>query len=172
LTEAVAVRKSLVLALLFACHPLAARAEHATITLSVFRSNPETGLSEEVASAGSDQEPPAGGNQQRQVLKVKAHEPLALQFIFTNAYPHGVTKDVTIRFFVVREDKAGQKYLPDLKGDVVVQGQFQLNFKPKARVGARVAFKVPRRGNYLLRVDSLNTQSDHEHFSALDLHAE
>jgi hypothetical protein len=167
------MRGFLVLAILAsACHPLIARAEHATITLSVLRSNPATGVSEEAASAGADQEPPAGGNQQREVVNVKANEPLALQFIFTNAYPHGVTKDVTIRFFVVRENKAGQKNLPDLTSGAVVQGQFQLNFKPKGRVGARVAFKVPEPGIYLLRVDSLNTQSDHEHFAALDLRAE
>jgi hypothetical protein len=167
------MRRLLVLAVVaWTCGPLVARAEHATITLSVFRSRPDTGVSEEAVSAGADQEPPAGGRQQRPVLNVKVNEPLALQFIFINDYPHGVRKDVTIRIFVVREDKAGQKNLPSLKSGVVVQGQFQLNFKPKGKVGGRVAFKIPEPGAYLLRVDSLNTQSDHEHFAALELRAE
>jgi hypothetical protein len=39
-------------------------------------------------------------------------------------------------------------------------------------VGARVAFRVPEPGVYLLRVDSFHTNSDHEHFAAIDLQAE
>ena len=56
--------------------------------------------------------------------------------------------------------------------NVVAMGQFHSNFKPKCRVGARVAFTVREPGVYLLRVDSFNTNSDHEHFSAIDLQVE
>jgi hypothetical protein len=62
--------------------------------------------------------------------------------------------------------------VPDLKEGVLTQGSFTLNFKPKARVGARVTFKLSKPGVYLLRVQSENTQSDHEHFSAIDVQAE
>jgi len=55
---------------------------------------------------------------------------------------------------------------------MVTKGQFKLNFKPKTRVGARVAFTIPEPGIYMLRVDTLNTSSDHEHFSAIDLQVE
>jgi hypothetical protein len=158
--------------LLLACLPLTAWAEHATIALSVYRVEPDTGQPKEAAKVGADLEPPAGGVEKRPIVKVKANEPLTLQFIYVNTYPHSVTKNVTIRFYVVRQDKAGQKKVPNLKNGTVVQGQFELNFKPKGRVGARMAFKVPEPGAYLLRVDSLNTQSDHEHFAALDLQVE
>ena len=55
---------------------------------------------------------------------------------------------------------------------MVTQGKFVVNFRPKSRVGARVAFTVRDPGVYLLRVDTLNTGSDHEHFSAIDLRVE
>ena len=152
--------------------PLAARAEHATIDLRVFLLDPGTGQTKDEARASADAEPPLGGYTPRPLFDVKAGEPLVLQFILTNAYPHGELKDVTVRYFLVRADKLGQKTLPDLKQGTVTQGHFKLNLKPKARVGARVAFTVREKGVYLLRVDTLNTKSDHEHFAAIDLQVE
>ena len=116
-----------------------------------------------------DREPPAGGRNERPLAKVKAGEPLALQFFLTNTYPHGVKKDVTVRYYVVREGKRGQKGVPGLKQGTVTEGQFKMNFKPGCRVGSRVAFRVKEPGFYLLRVETLNTDSDHEHFSAIDV---
>ena len=148
---------------------LTARAEHASISLRVFQVDADTGKSRDEASAAADQEPPAGGVHTRPRFKVKAGEPLVLQFIYTNTYPHGATKDVRIRYFVARAEKAGQKLTPPLGDNVVTQGAFHMNFKPKCRVGARVAFTPRTPGVYLLRVDSFNTNSDHEHFAAIDL---
>jgi hypothetical protein len=151
---------------------LTAHAEHAHIKLRVFRMDPESGQSRDEIAATADQEPPAGGVLERPLLKVKAGDPLVLQFIYDNAYPHGLTKNVRIRYFVTRVEKVKQKVMPALDENVVTQGQFKLNFKPKARIGARVAFTLREPGVYLLRVDSFNTNSDHEHFSAIDLQVE
>jgi len=152
--------------------PCIASAEHATINLRVFRVDPATGQSTEEVAAIADQEPPAGGVQPRPLIKVKAREPLVFQFILVNTYPHGINKDVTVRYFVAREQAVRQKELPVLGDAAVTQGKFVVNFRPKSRVGARVAFTVPEPGIYLLRVDTLNTGSDHEHFSAIDLRVE
>ncbi len=149
--------------------PLIAAAEHAKIDLRVLRVDEESGKVMDKAQSTSDEEPPIGGVIPRPVFKVKAKEPLVLQFILTNTYPHGNLKDVTIRYFVVGEEKLGQKQLPDLTKGTVVQGRFKMNFKPKCRVGARVAFTIKKPGVYLLRVQTANTHSDHEHFSAIDL---
>jgi hypothetical protein len=157
---------------LLAALPPAVRAEHANITLKVFRMDPATGQSLDETAATADQEPPAGGVQPRPLFKVKAGEPLAFQFILVNTYPHGINKDVVVRYFVVREQAPRQKDLPELGDGVVTQGKFVVNFRPKSRVGARVAFTVRQPGIYLLRVDTLNTGSDHEHFSAIDLRVE
>ena len=107
--------------------------------------------------------------EERPQLKAKAGETLVLQFILTNTYPHGEKKDVRIRYFVVREAKAKQKAVPDLREGVVIQGRFTLNYKPKCRIGARQTFTIKEPGNYLLRVQTENTDSDHEHFSAIDI---
>jgi hypothetical protein len=146
-----------------------ARAEHASIDLRIFHADPQTGLIKEEASASADEEPPPGGVKPRPLFKVKAQEALVLQFYFTNTYPHGDIKGVTVHYFVVREDKPRQKTLPDLGKGLVTEGRFLMNFKPKCRVGARVVFTITEPGTYLLRVQSENTQSDHEHFAAIDL---
>jgi hypothetical protein len=166
--------KRVLVAALFAlvAAPVPAFAEHANINLRVFRLDPVTGQSMEEAAATADQEPPAGGVQPRPLFKVKANEPLVMQFILVNTYPHGTNKDVAVRYFVVPEKSPRQKELPDPADGAVTQGKFILNFQPKCRVGARVAFTVREPGVYLLRVDTLNTGSDHEHFSAIDLRVE
>lgn len=151
--------------------PVAGQAEHADIVLKMFRLDPSTGMTVDEVTASSDQEPPPGGVKQRPMIKAKAKDPLALQFILINTYPHGVNKDVTVRYFVVPVPKLGHKTLPALD-QCVVRGQFQMHFKPKCRVGARIAVTIPNPGIYLLRVDTLNTASDHEHFAALDVQVE
>jgi hypothetical protein len=149
-----------------------ARAEHADILLRLQRIDPATVATKDEVSSQADQEPPAGGHVNRPLIKVKAKELLVLQFFFTNTYPHGITKSARVRYFLARVDKVKQKHLPDLTQGCVVDGDFQLNFKPKGKVGARVAFTAPPPGIYLLRVESLNTNSDHEHFSAIDVQVE
>jgi hypothetical protein len=152
--------------------PLAAQAEHANINLRVFRIDVDSGKARDEVTAVSDEEPPAGGIIPRPLFKAKVNEPLVLQFILTNVYPHGELKNVTVRYFVVRQEKLGMKKLPDLDQPMVTQGSFNVNLKPKGRVGARVAFAVREPGAYLLRVQTKNTKSDHEHFSAIDLSVE
>jgi hypothetical protein len=152
--------------------PLAVRAEHAQIDLRLVRVDPASGLSAEETEAHADQEPPPGGVNPRPLAKVKAGEPLVLQFVLTNTYPHGENKDVGVHYYVVREEKPRQKQLPDLSKGTVTEGRFKMNFKPKCRVGARVAFTIKEPGLYLLRVDTSNTNSDHEHFSAIDVQVE
>jgi len=163
---------SLVACLALVAWPLSARAEHAEIDLKLLRIAPGTGAEEELAEAHADQEPPQGGRIPRPLGKVKVGESLALQFFFTNTYPHGVKKDVIVRYYVVREEKRGQKGVPDLKEGVLARGEFKMNFKPGCRVGSRVLFRIRKPGIYLLRIETLNTDSDHEHFSAIDVQAD
>ncbi len=141
-----------------------ARGEHAVIDLRL------TGPDDQ-AQALVDQEPPAGGVNPHPKLTVNAGDPLSLQFILTNVYPHGFIKDVKVRYFVVGVEKFGEKTVPDLEGNpgLVALGEVTLNFKPKCRVGSRFGFRIDKPGLYLVRVETLNTKSDHEHFVAVDL---
>lgn len=165
-TQLPAIIVSAILSLsVFTLAPRSARAEHANIDLRVI------GPDGEVA-ATSDQDPPPGGVNPHPKLMVKAGDPLALQFILTNVYPHGLIQDVSVHYVIVRSGKLGLKRLPDLdgrQGDIVTQGQATMNFKPKCRVGARMRFRIDRPGVYLVWLETLNTKSDHEHFSAIDL---
>jgi hypothetical protein len=162
----------LFLAIALVALPLIAYAEHANIKLRMVRMDAQSGKTLDEASAATDEEPPGGGINPRPIFKAKVNELLVMQFILTNIYPHGELKEVTVRYFVVREDKAGQKKVPDIEKGTVTQGRFLVNLKAKARVGARVAFTISEPGVYLLRVQTSNTKSDHEHFSAMDLQVE
>ncbi|HET6324523.1 MAG TPA: hypothetical protein VFG04_07470 [Planctomycetaceae bacterium] len=156
------------------------RAEHARIDLRVIGSGGKE------ASATSDTDPPAGGRNTPPVLKVKANQPLVLQFFFTNTDPHHDIDQVQIRYYIVRVEKLGRKPAatfpesagrakdsqPFVEPGVVSRGQFNLDFKPETKVGTRLKFQIPAPGIYSVRVGSVGTQSDHEHFSAIDLVAE
>lgn len=148
--------------LLLATFAAPGRAEHAKIQLEV------AGRGEQV-TAYVDQTPPEWGKNPRPVLKVKANEPVRVQFMFTNVYPHKTLEDVVVHFFVVKQDRPGQKEIPDLKGDVVIESAFDMDFRPGGKAGQRMTLKIAEPGAYLIRVESRNTHSDHEHFAAVDL---
>jgi hypothetical protein len=139
-----------------------AGAEHAKIELNVVGRRGQV-------TAYVDQTPPEWGKNSRPVLKVRPNEPVKIQCMFTNVYPHKTLENVVVHFFVVREEKAGQKEIPDLKGDVVLESAFDMDFKPGGKAGQRTTLKIAEPGAYLIRVETRNTQSDHEHFAAVDL---
>ncbi len=142
--------------------PSAARAEHFDIKLVA------TGPNGASQQAFADQTPPIGGLNPRPVLQVRTGDTIAIQFVMTNVYAHGYARDAGVRFYVVREGELGQKTVPSLENPTV-EGSFHFNLKPKARIGAKQRVAMPQPGAYLLRVESLNTQRDHEHFAAIDL---
>lgn len=154
-------------AVLLACAlaPAAARAEHAKITLDVSAPNGRQ------VTAYMDQTPPPSGKNPRPVLKAKPGEPIKSQCIFTNVYPHKTLENVVIHFYVARIDKVGQKELPklDAPDTLVLETVFDMDFRPGGKAGSRSTFRVDKPGVYLIRVESLQTQSDHEHFAAVDL---
>ena len=116
-----------------------------------------------------DQTPPDSGKNPRPVLKAKLNDPIKVQWIFQNTYPNKTIENVLIHFYVAREEKVGQKDVAPPGDDVVLETACDLDFKPGAKVGARSTFKIDRPGVYLVRVESRQTKSDHEHFAAIDL---
>jgi hypothetical protein len=140
----------------------AVRAEHARINLDV-----ATGGNN--VSAHVDQTPPEWGKNPRPIIKAKVNEPIRIQYLLTNVYPHKTLENVVVHFFIARQKKVGQKELPDLKGDVVMETGFDMDFKPGSKAGQRSTVKIDAPGVYLIRIETKNTQSDHEHFAAIDL---
>ena len=139
-----------------------ARAEHAKITLDVITKSGQQ-------TAFVDQTPPAWGKNPRPALKAKAGDPIKVNWMLTNVYPHKTLENVVVHFFVVGVKKVGQKEAPDLSGDVVVESAFEMDFKPGAKAGLRNTLRIDKPGVYLVRVETRQTNSDHEHFSAIDL---
>jgi hypothetical protein len=156
-------RACLIAAALAVAAPEIARAEHFDIKL--LAAGPD-GVTQE---AFADQSPPEGGLNPRPVLKARAGDRITVQFIMTDVYPHGTAGNAGVHYFVVRERDLGQKPVPAITQDVVMEGTFTLDLKPQARIGARQQLVIRQPGNYLLRVESQRTQRDHEHFSAIDL---
>jgi hypothetical protein len=147
-----------------AANPEPSRVEHAKINLDVTASG-------EQVTAFVDQTPPEHGKNPRPVLKVKAGQAIKIQWSLTNVYPHKTLENVVVHFYVAKEKTAGQKPTPDLavEDNVVFESAFEMDFKPGAKAGARNTLKIDKPGAYLIRVESRQTGSDHEHFAAVDL---
>lgn len=157
------MRRILVSAVVLTLSVSDARAEHFDITLLA------VGPDGVMQQAFADQSPPEGGLNSRPVLKARVGDRITVQFIMTNVFPHGMPADAGVHYFIVRERDLGQKAVPPLTQDVVIEGTFALDLKPHARVGARQQVVIRQAGNYLLRVESQRTQRDHEHVAAIDL---
>ena len=140
----------------------AARAEHAKITLDVEAPGGKV-------TAFVDQTPPDSGKNPRPVLTAKAGAPIQVQWFLTNVYPHKTLEDVVVHFFIAPQGKVGQEELPDLGGAVVLETAFDMDFQPGGKAGARSTVTIGTPGVYLVRVETRQTQSDHEHFAAIDL---
>jgi hypothetical protein len=148
--------------LLLALIPARTRAEHAKITLDVVAPKDQK-------TAYMDQTPPEWGKNPRPVVKAKVGDPIKIQFMFQNIYPNKTLENVVVHFFVVREGRVGQKELPEINDDVLLEAAFDMDFKPGTKAGQRNTLRINTPGVYLVRVESLKTQSDHEHFAAIDL---
>jgi hypothetical protein len=139
-----------------------ARAEHAKITLEVMAPNSRQ-------AAFMDQTPPDWGKNPRPVVKAKVGDAIKIQWMFINIYPHKTLENVVVHFYVARETKVGQKELPEIDDEVVLETAFDMDFKPGSKAGQRNTIRLSEPGVYLIRVESGKTQSDHEHFAAIDL---
>lgn len=145
--------------------PAAALAEHAKITLEV-----AAGTSKE--SAHVDQTPPESGKNPRPTIKAKAGQEIKIDWEFTNVYPHKTIEGAILHFYVAKEAKAGAKETPELgekSPGVIVETAFEMDFKPGGRAKGHHKIKIDKPGAYLVRIETLRTDSDHEHFSAIDL---
>lgn len=154
--------RPLLAALLLLVAATSATAEHAKLNLDVI-------VPGDQKTAHVDQTPPASGKNPRPVVKAKVGDAIKIEWHFQNVYPHKTLKDVVVHFYVARQEKVGQKDLPRLGDDVTLETAFEMDFKPGAKAGARGTLRIDSPGVYLVRVESRQTDSDHEHFAAIDL---
>jgi hypothetical protein len=144
-----------------------ARAEHFGIDLTV-----KTPHGQE--EAHWDTSPPVGGVNPRPVVTAKVGDRIDIDWLMRSEFPHGVLKDATVHFFVVREAALGQKPVPDLKSGKWVESRMVMDFLPDHAARGSMQLTAREPGFYLVRVESQGTEKEvaHEHFSAIDLKVE
>ncbi len=142
--------------------PIPGRAEHAKIDLDVVAPGGQE-------TAHVDQTPPDWGKAPRPVLESGVGEPIRIRWLLTTVYPHKTLEGVVVHFYVARQESVGQQSLPELDDGVVLEVAFDVDLKPGAKSGARSTIRIDEPGAYLVRVETRQTQSDHEHFAAIDL---
>jgi hypothetical protein len=109
---------------------------------------------------------------ERGVLEAKAGQRLTVKWRLRNVDPKMTFKDVTVHFFAVKEEKAGQLAVPKLDRDVAAESALSMDFKPKDANEGELSFTIDKPGVYLLRVETLDAaqgEDGREYFAALDL---
>jgi hypothetical protein len=142
-----------------------ARADHFTIDLGVQAGKVSQTAHAEMAAIGVKPK-------ERAILEVKAGERISVKWALASAAPKETVKDVTVHFFVVKEEKAGQQIVPKLDRDVIAESALTMDFKPKDKTKGELSFTIEKAGAYLLRLETIGAAAGtdgHEHFAALDL---
>lgn len=139
-----------------------ARAEHFSISLTIENADSKT-------ESHADDDPPPVGLNPWPVFHARVGEALTWQFFMTNVKPHEPFEQMKVRYYLAPAVQSGRKDLSASETTPVFRGEFLLDFKYKGRVGLRQQFRVDRPGKYVLRVESVDSHSEHEHFSAIDV---
>jgi hypothetical protein len=141
-----------------------ARADHFTIEL-------RAKAGENTKTAKTDTVVLGDKPKTRGILEARAGQDITVKWTLTCTAKKEEFKDVTVHFFVVKEEKTGQRAVPKLDKDVTAESALTMDFKPKDKSDGELTFKIETPGNYLLRLETLNGAGaeGHEHFAALDL---
>jgi hypothetical protein len=118
--------------------------------------------------AETDRTPPADGARTRPVVKLKAGETLQVRWFVKNVDREPV-KDMVVHFFIAPEEQAGQKAVPDPRKDAVAENAFAIALAVSASTRGTLRLPIRDPGVYLVRIESLYTERDHEHFAAVDV---
>ena len=105
-------------------------------------------------------------------LEARAGQRVTVKWTLRSTDPKTTYKDVTVHFFAVKEEKAGQQTVPNLNRDVAVETALSMDFKPKDATDGELSFTIDKPGSYLLRLETIGAAvgvEGHEHFAALDL---
>ncbi|HEX5269801.1 MAG TPA: hypothetical protein VFW33_04905 [Gemmataceae bacterium] len=111
---------------------------------------------------------------ERGVLKVKAGERITVRWQLAGTDRTATLKDVTVHFFAVKEEKAGQQSVPKLDKDVIAESALNMDFGPKDKNEGELSFTIDKAGCYLLRLETIGAiagPAGHEDFAALDVEA-
>jgi len=108
----------------------------------------------------------------RGILELTRGERVTAKWVLRSAAAKETAEDVVVHFFVVKEEKAGQRAVPKLTKDVAVETALTMDFKPKDKAEGELSFQIDKPGSYLLRLETIGAakgKDAHEHFAAIDL---
>ncbi len=143
----------------------AAAAEPFTIDLEV-----RSGKANKTAHAESAA--PDLTTQERGVLEIKAGDRVTVKWKMSGTDPSAKIANVTVHFFAVKEETAGQKAKPKLDKGVVAESALTMDFGPGDKNEGELSFTIEEAGCYLLRLETIGAVAglaDHEDFAAIDV---
>ncbi len=120
-------------------------------------------------SASPDQTPGERG-----VLEIKAGDRVTVKWKLSGTDPKEKIENVTVHFFAVKEEAAGQKAKPKLDKGVVAESACTLDFTPGAKNEGELSFTIDNPGSYLFRLETIGAaagSADHDDFAAIDVKA-
>ncbi len=110
--------------------------------------------------------------QKRDILEIKAGDQVRVNWKLRSTDPKATLKDITIHFFAVKEERAGQRTVPKLDKGVVAESALSMDFGPKDKNEGALSFIIDEPGCYLLRLETIGATAGpagHENFAALDV---
>lgn len=144
--------------------PPVARADHFAVTLEVSAKSGKQ-------SADMQNDPPKDKTiVKRPVMRGSDGEQFAAAWKVTGKSATEM-KDVLVHFYVVKIDRAGQAPPPLEPKRVVTESALTMDFPAEHAASARMPFRVPGPGVYLVRIETQGTAAakGHECYAALDL---
>lgn len=111
----------------------------------------------------------------REVVRVKARQPLRVDWTLKNVDAAKTFKNVIVHFVTVKQDRQGQLNVPKLDKGVVAESAVTVDFNPKESARGRLVFAVETPGSYLMRLETIGVAAGadgQEYFAALDLMVE
>ena len=113
-------------------------------------------------------------DQAREALEIKAGDRVTVKWKIAYADSADKNPDITVHFFAVKEEKAGQKAVPKLDKGVVAESAATLDFGPGDKNEGELTFTVEAAGDYLFRVETIGGvggAAGHDDYAALDVKA-
>ncbi len=123
-------------------------------------------------TAHAESAAPGSKHEERAVLEIAAGQRVTVKWKLSGTDPKATIKDVTVHFFAVKEEKAGQQTVPKLDKGVVAESALSMDFGPKDKNEGELTFTIDKAGCYLLRLETVGATAGpagHENFAALDV---
>src|SRR3954454_19252799 len=123
-------------------------------------------------TAHAESAAPGAKPKERGVLAVKAGDQVTVTWKLSSTDPKATLKDVTVHFFAVKEERAGQRAVPKLTKGVVAESALSMDFGPKDKNEGALTFTSDEPGCYLFRLETIGATAGpagHEDFAACDV---